>query len=279
MDLFELYKNQDVMKNSELFKKFTKNFSTYFDDDDTYDKNVEGNEYIMVDKKNKKNKKVIKPPVYINLYETYFHLNKEVKNIFDKSLLLIEHRNDPEEDTAKFNNFKLDYKVKVGQIKQCEEIFNDQNKEINKLQNQLIDLKLLLGKKYIERQVMYDKLKNNPIRRTSKKELFKLYKSSNLKVPDKSTVQRVARKLKVQVDDAMSWLEWFNTCKTYIEIQLNIQNNMKIIKRTRDQNNVTNNNFLIATPFVGDKKDVKMSVKVPKTHKKSTDVVVKKLGQ
>ena len=100
MDLFELYKNQDVMKNSELFKKFSKDFSTYFDDDDTYDKNVEGNEYIMIDKKNKKNKRVIKPPVYINLRETYFHLNKEVKNIFDKSLLLIEHRNDPEEDTS-----------------------------------------------------------------------------------------------------------------------------------------------------------------------------------
>lgn len=279
MDLFELYKNQDIMKNSELFKKFSKNFSTYFDDTDTYDKNVEGNEYIMTDKKNKKNKKVIKPPVYINLRETYYHLNKEIKNIFDKSLLLIEHRNDPEEDTVKFNEFKLEYKVKVNQLKQCEDIFNDQNKEINKLQNQLVDLKLLLGKKYIERQLMYDKLKNNHIRRISKNKLFKLYKSSNLKIPDRSVVQKVAKKLNVQTDDAMNWLDWFDICKTYIEIQLNIQNNMKTIKKTKEQNNMTNNNFLISAPNVSDKKDVNMNIKVPKVYKKSKDVVVKKLDQ
>jgi hypothetical protein len=276
MDLFELYQNQEKLKNNELFKKFNKEFTSFFDDSDQYDKDINGNEYILTNKHNKNNKKVITPPIYINLYETFFHLNKEIKHIYDKSLQLIEEKNDIEKDSEKFNNYKLDYKVKTAQIKQCNEIFDDQNKEINNLQHQLIDLKLLLGKKYIERQLLYDKLKDNPIRRTSKKELFRLYKINNLKVPDKSSIQKAVKKINVHIDDAIKWIEWFDICKTYIEIQLNIQNNMKIIRKTKKQNNLINNNFLIVGPKISDKKDVKMNIKVPKIHNKN-NVVIKKI--
>ena len=277
MDLFELYQNQDKMKNSELFVKFKKLFVSYFEDNEDYKKDIDGNKYIMINKKNKNNKKIIKPPVYINLNETYYHLKKEVKNIFDKSLYLIENKNKIDESNEIFNNYKLDYKVKMSQIQQCEEIFNDQNKEINKLKHKLIELKLLLGKKYIERGVLYDKIKDKPIKRSSKKELFKLFRNSNLKVPDESTIKKVANKLNVDLYEATHWLEWFEVSKTYIEIQLNIQDNMKEIKRTNDNNELINNNFLIALPTISDKKDINMDVKVPKLYKKGNDVVVKKL--
>ena len=38
MDLFELYQNQDKMKNSELFVKFKKMFVSYFEDNEDYKK-------------------------------------------------------------------------------------------------------------------------------------------------------------------------------------------------------------------------------------------------
>ena len=47
-------------------------------------KKIDGNKYIMINKKNKNNKKIIKPPVYINLNETYYHLKKEVKKYLIK---------------------------------------------------------------------------------------------------------------------------------------------------------------------------------------------------
>ena len=46
MDLFELYKNQDKMKNSELFKKFKKLFISYFEDGEDYNKDVDGGLYV-----------------------------------------------------------------------------------------------------------------------------------------------------------------------------------------------------------------------------------------
>ena len=277
MDLFELYQNQDKMKNSELFVKFKKLFISYFEYDNDYDRNIDGNKYVMVNKKNKKNKKIIKPPVYINLNETYYHLKKEVKNIFDKSLYLIEHKTEIDESNEIFNNYKLDYKVKMSQIKQCEDIFNDQNKEINNLKHKLIELKLLLAKKYIEREVLYKKIKDKPIKRSSKKELFKLFRNNNLKVPDESTIKKIANKLNVDVYEATHWIEWFEASKIYIEIQLNIQQNMKAIKRIKDNNDLINKNLLIVLPTISDKKDINMNVKVPKLYKKGNDVVVKKL--
>ena len=58
---------------------------------------------------------------------------------------------------------------------------------------------------------------------------------------------------------------------------MNIQENMKAIKRMKDQNELINKNFLIALPTISDKKDINMDIKVPKLYKKGNDVIVKKL--
>ncbi len=186
----------------------------------------------------------VEKPQFINLYNKFNSLQKELENIINDILINIKAEVINQDN---FIELKNKYNSIIKEINNLSEIFIDQKQELNQLENDHFNINKDLEKLYLNRTEIFSKI--NKISYYKMKQLLDFYKKNG---SDNSTqkIFDLSKVIEVPQDQIKLWFEWFNISTEYIKLQNDliniIQRNNKII----DINNIIFNYFYLKEPKI-----------------------------
>ena len=265
-----LFFMQDTIRDGDLYKKYEDAISVFFRkerESDDFIRITKDDMYIMIDKKNDKNKTVIIPPKVVNINKYYMDKEKKKSEIYNTISNIISDIKNEVENKSKFNELKEELTEINKETNLIKKVLNDQKSVINYLTKKQTDALFKLSELFFKRNQIYRKLEHKKINNEQIKELLKIYKENGNQIPKDEFLKTLVDKLKLDFFNIKNILIWINISRTYISLQGEVNKTKKELEMRRRDYQKINNNFIIKMPEVDDNKDVEVTINVPSTQK------------
>jgi hypothetical protein len=232
LDILKMYKYQNEELDSKEYQEYIKYLNIFFSKDNKKDEKfnkefLDGN-YILIDTKNSKKIITITPSKFINIQKMHIELKEYSNEILYKITNLIETKNNiTEENRNEFEYLKNKYILFRKNINDIDVINENYYNEIENLYKDKIEKSYELAKYYQMRKDNYKKIEINEV---IKKDLIKKFNNNNKKIPDNSTINKIAKEKKIPSSDIEFLFKWIESSYFYMSIkrELNdIDNNIK----------------------------------------------------
>lgn len=260
------YENSLHLSHLDNYKKYLDLMKIYYDKNSVCPTNnkllvnkIYKNDKIELKCDNDKFNIEIKLPKYQNLYIEL----KNLRLLRDTCLKEIKNNIIYEKDIEEFNKNKETYLNSVKRIEKYNNILNDDDKFILKLDKKLIDLKDKLNKIYQDRNEYFKNLEKIDI--NTKKKIIEIF-SKKFPLKDEE-IENYRKSLNIKFNNLKYWLLWLSKVKEYVLTIKNYNEEYHYYKSLLEKISEKNNNYMYKDPEIKDN-----SKKSKNKYKNSKDI-------
>jgi len=265
-----LFFKQDKIRDEDLYKKYEDAIEVFFRKErssDDFIRVTKDDMYIMIDKKNDKNKTIIIPPVIVNINKYYLEKEKKKNEIYNTISNIISDLKNEVQNKSKFNDLKQELSEINKETNSIKKVLDEQRNTINSLIKSETEGLFKLSELFFKRNQIYKKLEHKKINNNHITELLKIYKDNNREIPKDEFLKTLVDKMKLDFFNIKNALIWINTSREYIQLQGEVNRTKKELSEKRKLYEKINNNFIIKMPEVDDNKEVEVTINVPTAQK------------
>ena len=265
-----IFFEQDKIRDGDLYKKYEDAIEVFFRKErssDDFIRVTKDDMYIMIDKKNDKNKTVIIPPIIVNINKYYLEKEKKKNEIYNTISNIISDLKNEVQNKSKFNELKQELSEINKETNSIKVVLDKQEENINKLIKSETEGLFKLSELFFKRNQIYRKIEHKKLNNGHITELLKIYKDNNREIPKDEFLKTLVDKMKLDFFNIKNALIWINTSREYIQLQGEVNRTKKELNEKRKLYEKINNNFIIKMPEVDNNKEVEVTINVPSPQK------------
>ena len=265
-----IFFKQDKIRDEDLYKKYEDAIEVFFRKErssDDFIRVTKDDMYIMIDKKNDKNKTIIIPPIIVNINKYYLEKEKKKNEIYNTISNIISDLKNEVQNKSKFNELKQELSEINKETNSIKTVLDEQRNTINSLIRSETEGLFKLSELFFKRNQIYKKLDHKKINNNHIAELLKIYKDNNREIPKDEFLKTLVDKMNLDFFNIKNALIWINTSREYIQLQGEVNRTKKELTEKKKLYEKINNNFIIKMPEVDDNKEVEVTINVPSAQK------------